>query len=472
MPVIYHLGKSGVMFKNIIKVLLSNLTLTMIGLANSIIFPIILNIGDYAYYQEYMLYVSYINICHLGIASGMFLNYSGKEYESIEKKRYKSEIYLICLALCFFTIIGFGLYFFYHNKMILFVTLTIIPHCIIASFLALYQAFGNFTKYAVINVFPKLVLSILIITGCLFGHIITGSNVISINIIAVFLTLVFIMLEFRKFTAGVKSSQLFSKENMITLSNGFLITLGNYINLLFHSIDKQYVNIFFEVKAFATYSFAMSMQSIMMIFITSLANPIYVRMSSETMDNIFVKRMKELLFMFGAYSGCAYFAVAYVIKNYITKYFDSIIIIRLFFAVFPAMAVINILYINLYKSKRKIKKYIMVLIAVLVIAALLNGIVILANLDYPMIAFATMVTYYVWLVYSQRDFEEINITRNDILYLVGFLIIYFGGSTIENEVVGFVLYAIIITAWNILSYKKALIYVIDKIRLDHHIHIR
>lgn len=58
-----------------------------------------------AEYQQYLLYVSYINICHLGIASGMFLNYAGKKMEEIQKGRYKSEI---CFAKpCLDSILSF-----------------------------------------------------------------------------------------------------------------------------------------------------------------------------------------------------------------------------------------------------------------------------------------------------------------------------------------------------------------------------
>lgn len=98
------------MISNIIKVLLSNFIITFVGLINSFIFPKLMNISGYSEYQTFLLYVSYINILHLGIASGMFVNYGGIPYEKIDKSRYKSEILLILLVLSFFTICGLGLY--------------------------------------------------------------------------------------------------------------------------------------------------------------------------------------------------------------------------------------------------------------------------------------------------------------------------------------------------------------------------
>ena len=100
------------MIKNIFKVLISNGVLMLLGLLNGFLFPILLSIEDFAYYQEYILYISYVNICHLGIASGMFLNYAGHEYKETDKAQYKSEIFLIYLVLGIFTLLGFILFYF------------------------------------------------------------------------------------------------------------------------------------------------------------------------------------------------------------------------------------------------------------------------------------------------------------------------------------------------------------------------
>lgn len=149
------------MLKNIIKVLFSNVILVALSLIRSLIFPILLNVDDYAYYQEYLLYVSYVNICHLGIASGMFLNYAGKKYADIDKKQYKNEIYLIYIVLLFLAALGLLWSGVSKNVLVVYVSLTIIPQCLIASFQALYQAWERFTAYSVVNLLPRLLFGLL-----------------------------------------------------------------------------------------------------------------------------------------------------------------------------------------------------------------------------------------------------------------------------------------------------------------------
>ena len=451
------------MFKNIAKVLLSNFILTLFGLINSFIFPVIMSVEGYAYYHQYLLYISYINICHLGIASGMFLNYAGKNYKSTEKAQYKSEIYLLYIVLMAFTVIGLVVAGVSSSWIMLCVAITIFSDCIIASFKALYQAWERFTGYSVVNAIPKVLISIFGIIAYFIFHELTGSAVIIAYMVISWMIALYFVIEFTEFTKGVKSAKIFSKENKVTTFNGFLITLGNYVNLLFHSIDKQFVNILYSTFSFAQYSFAMSTQTIMTMFITALANPFYPRLAKGDIDKPYIQRLKKLLFIFGAYSGCAYFAVSFCVKHWITKYIPSLDVVAMFFAVFPAMAVINVIYINMYKIKKMLKRYIFTLLGMLGVAALLNYISVLLHGDYVGISLATMISYYVWLLYSQRDFDEIHLDLRDYGYLSGFLVIYFGSKHIGHDIIGFFVYGACITMWNIIIYREALIDVITTI---------
>lgn len=451
------------MFKNIIKVLLSNVILAIVGIINSFIFPIVLSKNDYAYFQQFSLYLSYVNICHLGMASGMFLNYAGQSYKAIDKKRYKSEINLLLIILLIFTFTGLIFSGIQDNRLYFLTAISIMPQCLIASFQALYQAWERFSAYSIINAAPRVILTAIIFLGFLKTWNITGENVVLIFIVLLWIFALYFVIEFITTTRNVKSAPIFSKVNLITLYNGFLITLGNYINLLFHSIDKQFVLTLYSTESFALYSFAMSMQNIMIIFISAMANPFYPRLAKGDMDKNYISRLKELLIMFGAFSGCAYFAVSFIVKHFIRNYIDSLTIIKMFFAVFPAMAIIDVLYVNLYKIKRLLKKYIFTLIAMLCLAVALNFIAVFLKSDYIGISFATMLCYYIWLFYSQRDFEEIKICKKDIIYLLGFFIIYYLMNLVDNDIVGFFTYGLVIVLWDWLIYKKSIKFAFNRV---------
>lgn len=444
------------MLKNIIKVLLSNTVLATLGILNGVLYPVLLSVNDYAYYQEYMLYIGYVNICHLGVASGMFLNYAGKKHKDTDRAQYKSEIYLIYIILAVFSAVGLIFTGVQGDKLFLLVALTIFPQCIIASFQALYQAWERFTAYSIVNTLPKVLFTICIVVAYLLFQSVSGSTLVIIYLIIMWTVSLYFVFEFTAFTKGVKHKKIFSKENIHTTGNGFLITLGNYVNLLFYSIDKQFVNILYNTTSFAIYSFAMSLQSIMLIFITALANPFYPRLARGDIDSEQIGLFKKMLFAFGAYSGCAYFAVSFFVKHFVTKYILSLEVVAMFFAVFPAMAVINVLYINMYKIKKMLKKYIFTLVGMIGVSVMLNVISVLFHGDYIGISFATMVSYYIWLLYSQRDFVEISIEKRDYVYLFGYFALYYLTIKIPYDFLGFFVYLVLITVWNLLMYREVI----------------
>ena len=448
------------MKKNILKVLFSNGIITIVGLVNSFIFPIILTITGYACYHEFLLFVSYINICHLGIPSGMFLNYAGHKYEETNKEQYKSEVRLLFLALLSFSLMGVLLSLISGRIIILYVSLMIMPHCIIAGFKALYQAWERFNSFSLVNTLPStLITAISILIYCNYGFL-DGTTLIQVCLGINWIVMAGIVLEYVLFTRGHKSKCIFSRYNISTLFNGLMITLGNYIFVIFHSLDKLFVDYLYEKSIFAYYSFAMAMENLMSIFITSFAVPFYTRLAGNKVNKSDYEKIKQGLLMFGGFSGCAFFAVAFVISHWIPKYNSSIEIISIFFAVFPAMAVINGFYISLYKLSKQLKRYITTLCLVVVVAFIFNVLAVMLNGGYKGIAVATMLTYYFWLFYSQKHFEEIRITLRDIVYLSGFMILFFATKFIQNYLCGFAIFGFLIVAWDLVIYRELSFYIL------------
>lgn len=448
------------MIKNIIKVFFSNLLLTLVGLINSFIFPIILSINGYANYQEFLLYLSYSYLCHLGLASGMFMNYGGKEYHDIDKSQYKSEINLLLSILSIFTVAMLVIYSISDNHMILYISLSILPIGIFGAYKSLYQAWGKFTQYSVYNAIPSISISIIaIIFYIIFGYV-EDNFLIIVYISIQYVVTVTLLLQFFKHTKGVYSSKLLSKKNMLTIKSGSVLLLGNYINMLFHAIDKQFINSFYSKYEFAMYSFAMSSQNTMFILITALSSPFYPKLAQKNMTKSQMNLLKEILLIVGSLSGCSYFIIAFIIRIFITKYIDCLKVVSILFAAFPAIAIINVIYINLYKVTKQLKKYIFTLIIMLIITAALDLMVVVVGGNFESIALATFFVYYIWLFYSKRHFDEIVFYKRDYIYLSLFLIGYSICIFSINSIMGLLLYTVWILIIDILCYKQSIKFIL------------
>ena len=391
-------GKENSLIKNIIRVLSANFWVAVIGFIGSFIFPRILTIDAYALYHTFTLYLGYITIVHLGFPSGMVINYAGKDYDTIDRRQYRSEMLLLIGILSFFTVAFFAIATISQNKMIAYIALATIPTGITGSYKSLLQAWNRFKLFSRISTILATAVPVIALAYYLATKKLPGDVYILIYLIVYWLVTLVVLVEVYKKINGVKANKLLSKENLKTEKIGLAMVVGNYINTLFVSADKQFVKWFFGNQEFAYYSFGMSMQSLMTVFIVSLAQPLFPAMAQGKFKDEEYNSIKDLLIVFGSLSGCAYFAVSIIVKLFIQKYTRSLDVVGVYFVVFPAMAVINCLYINLYKIKGIMKTYIQTLFGILILSIVLNTISVFVLGEFTCVAIATTITYYIWFL--------------------------------------------------------------------------
>lgn len=453
------MGKKNGLAKDISRVLSANLLVAIIGFLGSFVFPRILSIESYALYHTFTLYVGYIAITHLGFPSGMMINYAGQKYEEIDSKQYKAELSILFTILATFTVIFLIIAVVTQNMMVLYVGSVIFPYGIIGSYKSLLQSWGRFMFFSRLSsiqalAIPLTALAYYIVTGNLPGDV-----YIVIYIVINWLLALYILSEMLRKVYGVKRAAIKSSKNIEIEKTGAAVLIGNYINVLFSSADKQFVKWFFETTKFAYYSFGMSMQSLMTVFITSISQPLFPAMARGQFKDEEYDQIKEILFIFGSFSGCAYFVASFIVKHFIQKYIPSLEVVGIYFVVFPVMAVINCLFINLYKIKNLMKQYIMTLAGVLGVAIVLNLLFVRTYHVFYGVAIATVLTYYIWFAVGTRQFKFIHIRLMDILYLTIYTVGFFVITEIENDIVGFIVAFLFVIALSFVFYRKDMKYI-------------
>lgn len=446
--------------KNIIKILSTNLLVTIMGFINSFIFPKIMSLKDYALYHSFLLYLTYTAIFHLGFPDGLIIKYVGKEYSKIVKEDYKSETYFIISILSFFSILLLIIYFITNNLMILFVSFSIVPVNYLGSIKSLWQSWALFNKFSIVNTVLATFIPVLAFVYYLIKKELPGNVYISIYLLFNWFITVIILKKELDFTKNVKMAPIISKKNYEIEKIGIGFLLGNYINTLFISCDKQFVKWFFSNEEFAFYSFGISMQALMTIFITSLSQPLFPLMANiDLKDNKYIK-MKNYLLIFGSFSGCAYFFASFIIKNFIIKFIPSLEIIKIYFLVFPAMAIVNCLYINLYKINNKMKTYVRTLIFILILSIIMNCIFISFIKSYTSVAIATVIIYYIWICIGSFQFNTIKYKLKDIIFILFFLINFLLITSISNDVLGCICYFMVFFLLSYLFYDMEIKFLI------------
>lgn len=442
------------MGKNIIKVLTSNVVIAFIGITTSFVFPKIMDFNSYAEYQTFNLYLSYIAVCQMGISTGMVINYAGKDYKSMDKKQYKSEIFLLLFIQMIFEFIGIVITVFTKSNVLKLLCYILIPYQITESYKSLYQAWNKFTIYSIINTIIPLFRVCLAFILFFVKKELSGQSLIDITIIAYAAISIYFMVEFCRVTRNIKAITLFNRRNRETMILGIKIMIGNYLDIIFKTIDKLYIKLFFSTYQFALYSFTLTVQNIMKIFISSIAQPMLPELAIGKVDEQNMNKYKEMLIIFGSLSGCAYFVCAMVIMYFLPDYIYSLDIMHVYFLVFPSLAVINCLFLNLYKIRKETKSYVTSLVIILALAIVLDATVVLLKYDSIYIAVATVIVYYIWLIYGCRHFDFLKLKNNDIMYLFTFALIYGITKHLNHLVLGLLLYTAGISVCALLFYNE------------------
>lgn len=439
--------------KSFSKVFSVNILIMIVGIITTFLIPVFLDVEQYALFKTYGLLISFIGIFPFGFIDGMYVNYGGRRIDDINKSEFKYErkilfIFQLIIMVCLIIIsISFN------NRLLLLFSLTILPFSMLGFYKFFYQAVGNFTRYTYINISTVLLIFlfnvILVFIGVKNAEVYIILNVVAYYIVFAIVDLLFLN-QYKKIRS-TKNRQLIKRN----FSVGIYMMFGNLSSILFYSVDRWFIKFYLNLNSFAYYSFAISMMSLIILFINSTSAVLYPYLASKNDDKL-LKPIKNYLLILGSLVTLSYFIFEFIITGFIPKYVPSLSVISILFAGFPAIIVIRALYINLYTYQKKEKLYLKTVFYMLTLSILLNLIVILIFKNIIAISAATTISFYIWYFYSAYHFKTIKVRFTEIIYLSLFIISFIISANFLNVISGFLVCTILLCLLNILFYKNDL----------------
>ena len=427
------------MVKDIFRVFTTNMIKFFVALIATFLIPAVLSVDEYGYYKVFGLYAAYTGILHFGFCDGLFLNYGGKKLETCRKDKIAVEQATIAIfeLIVSVLILTFGLAA--GNVIIILLALNVLPSIMITFYTFLYQATGDFKKYAKVYNFQSL--TTLVINSTLVFMIKPASGLIYAGAVVVVNYTAFILAVY-KFNKEYKvgfSSFSFKLFKKYVLS-GILLTVGTLSFLLFESIDRWFVKGLMGLTFFAYYSFAAQLLSALNMF----ANPIGMTLFSYLSRNkskefeytIKTSIISLLLFMLNGV-----YVLRFIVRVFFEKYeaAQSVIIILFLAQVFLLLN--SIVYINLYKTYLKQKQYFISLVFVIAISVGLNALFYyMIAKSMIMIAVATLVSMFIWTIINSTNFKDIQLKPLHLLFVAIVMGTYLLTSFFANEIVGLCIY--------------------------------
>jgi O-antigen/teichoic acid export membrane protein len=437
--------------KDLFKVFSSNFINLVIGIITGFLVPAFLSLDQYAFLKTFTLYIGYVGIIHFGFIDGIYLKYGGKFENEIDNQKLKGEHKFLIVFQLIVTIFTCIMGFVLDDKILIAFSICILPMNMQTFFKFIYQALGEFDIYSKImvltpilllfvNLFNIFILKIDNFWPFVIGHILTY-YVVFIGLEIYFLSKyegIFYTIDYTEIKEHFKI--------------GSFIMIANLSSKFFYSIDRWFVKFTLSIEDFAFYSFAISMMAVIKVLINSVTMTLYPYLA-RTQDKFKINKIKKYFLIIGTLSSGGYFVFVFIVNYFLPKYIPSLNVISILFAGYPAIIVINALYINLYKAQKREKKYASAVFKMLLVTTLLNFAAILIYKSNFSIAIATTISFYIWYLYSSKDFPDLKIDIKEKLYLIIFFITFLITSNYLNWWNGLFVYYIAIILINYLFYK-------------------
>lgn len=436
----------------------------LINLVTSFILPKILSVEAYADIKLYQLYINYIGILHLGFSDGMYLRIGGKNVSELDKNQLVTEFKTFKIFQLITDVIAVIVSIILKNDILLIVSISILPVNIINYLRNLYQATGLFDLYSKFTTLNNVMLFLL----DLFLLFIVKTNNAMYYIFGQLIVYVlnWILIESiikLKIFKGSKGKLFDIKYLFNDIKDGFLLMLGNFCTILFTSIDRMFVKNILGIAKFAYYSFAVSVEGLLNVFITPISVTMYNYLCKNNSVGK-VKHVKSLLLICTAILLASAFPVKFVINGYITKYSEASNIIFILFAAQFISILIRCINNNLYKAEKKQNRYFFIIIIVTILSIVTDVIsykVYNTNEGY---AIATLITCIIWFIIVERDFKSCRYNSKEYIFILTIVVSFLiTGLYINNAIIGFVVYEAILMLMILLLLKKDFIYLVKEV---------
>lgn len=448
--------------KGITYVLIANIVNLIFNLISNFVLPKFLSVDAYADIKTFQLISSYIGVLSFGYVDGIYLKYGGNDIREINDVEIGIGTSTFRISQVAVTIILLLISFLLKDKVFIISSLVIISLNMTGYIKSLYQATGEFGRYARATNYTALFTFIANVV-LLFVFSIKNDSILYLLAYVIIDFLIWIYLEIELCVRFDKKINFFcySNENLISNSkSGILLMLGNFSSILLTSMDRWFVKALFNTMDFALYSFAVSIEGFLNVAITPITVTLY-NYFCKNKDPEDIKCLHGAVEIFAVFLVCCSFPAKLVLELFIPKYYESIKVMFLLFGAQIFYIIVKSIYVNLYKARSLQKIYFIKLISVIVVGFVLN---LICYFIYPYresFAIATLLSAVYWFLISLPDFTDVGFGFVDFLYpSLGVVLLIICG-VLFNSIIGFLIYFIVMTILTFLLRRKYLKYLGD-----------
>ena len=449
--------------KNISYTLGANILTFLMGVIPGFVIPKFLGVEEFGYLKIFTFYITYVGITHFGFLDGIYIKYGAYEYEDIPKEKFRGYFRYLVLLQIIEALIAVGiLQLFDLGAERRFILLLVIVNMIIMNITTLFAFIHQFTKRFKVFSINLILNKLIYVVGTLifiYFNILGYKEFVFLQTLINVIILGIYIYSNKEIVFGSSERVLKNlREYFILTKSGFFIMIGNFMGILIIGLDKIFVDTFFTLEDFSMYSFSYTLISLFFILLNSLTTVIYpylARMKEESFANVYSEiRVNLTILMSLTLPG--YFIIKEIVLVYLPEYKGSLEILLFLVPTIIYSAQINILVANYYKILKETKEYTKNNMVALALGIVTNIIAYYCFRSVMSIAVATLISFILWLLYSDIYFtKKINISYKRAMILEILVISLFLFSTrFENIFIGIIIYTVPLIIILIIFYLK------------------
>lgn len=428
--------------RNVAMVAFSNILTILSGVLAGFVLPKIMGVTDYGYYKIFTLYISYVGLFHFGFIDGIYLLYAGKNYDNLDKNKFKffTKFLFIFQSILLVLITGTALFFIksYYGFIFIFVGINLIVLNLTSYYQYVSQITYRFKQLAIRNTISSIltIVSILILLLLYKFYNLTYIQyqiyVIVYSCINLFL-LVWYIYSYRDITfSRINKVAIDKKEILMLFKLGIPLLLSNLVGTLILTIDRQFVSILFDTDTYSIYAFAYNMLNLVTTAISAISTVLYpslkVKTENELKDNY--SKLNGIILIIVSICMLAYFPLVLIVNWMLPEYKYSLPIFQVIFPSLLFNTSITVVMSNYYKSLNLINNYFIKSIVALLLAFIANLIAYFTFKTSISISVASVIVSIIWYFMMEMTIIKrwrISFIKNTLFSF--FILIFFYVST-------------------------------------------
>ena len=466
-----NIYKIGV--KNVVYSLLAQGISFILSIITGFVLPKVMGITQFGYWQVYLFYVGYIMIFCFGFNDGLYLRYGNFNYEQLPFKKLRGAMKIFISIIFVMTCILFILSFKERdsNKVFAFcaISLNLIILGINGTILTVLQFTNRIKLNSIMTIANKVVFVFFIVILLVIGKM-DFKLIIAADIFTKLLLLAVNVYKSKDLFIGESQCITGSlKEFWEDAGIGIKLMLANIASTLLVGIGKFIVERFMDIKTYSLYSFAATITSFALIFITASSLSLYPLLKRVTEDKlpIFYVNLNKLLCLVLFFTLACYYPIYYLIKYQFSDYVEIFGYFYLMFIIIVSQGKMQFLINTYYKVLREEKA---------MLSANLSGVVVALIIIIPSfylthsifsIVAGTTITL-IWRCYASENYlkKKMGIYNNgNILIELTMMILFIMCVVYFKTAIGFVFYMILIFIYAFVNRKVLKNYFMKIIRL-------